>query len=214
MLYEVYSCNMGKCFYKPPIMVDYRKKIPVVNHIFYIGEHPKMNIYLEIFGYIGTAFVIVSMMMTSVLKLRIFNMCGALISLIYAVCVNAWPVAVLNACLLCINFVQTVRALKKREAITIVSTKADDPTAKHLFDVWRSDFEKIHLALDFVAMRDEKIHILYVGESAVGFSVAANGGEECSNYITYVTPTHRASVSQAHLTERLAKHLDQIGDRK
>ena len=35
LLYEVYSCNMGKCFYKPPIMVDYRMIIPVVNHIFY-----------------------------------------------------------------------------------------------------------------------------------------------------------------------------------
>ena len=25
---------MGKCFYKPPIMVDYRKLFSVVNHIF------------------------------------------------------------------------------------------------------------------------------------------------------------------------------------
>ena len=41
------------------------------------------NIYLEIFGYIGTALVIISMMMTSVLKLRIINMCGGVISLIY-----------------------------------------------------------------------------------------------------------------------------------
>ena len=34
---------MGKCFYKPPIMVDYRMKFSVVNHIFifYIGETPK-----------------------------------------------------------------------------------------------------------------------------------------------------------------------------
>ena len=26
---------MGKCFYKPPIMVDYRKCFSAVNHIFY-----------------------------------------------------------------------------------------------------------------------------------------------------------------------------------
>ena len=28
---KVYTCNMGECFYKPPIMVDYRIKTPVVN---------------------------------------------------------------------------------------------------------------------------------------------------------------------------------------
>ncbi len=74
-----------------------------------------MNIYLEIFGYIGTALVIVSMMMTSMLKLRIFNMCGALISMIYAIARNTWPVAVLNFCLLAINLVQTIRALRQRK---------------------------------------------------------------------------------------------------
>ncbi len=75
-----------------------------------------MNIYLEIFGYIGTALVIVSMMMTSMLKLRIFNMCGALISMIYAIFRNTWPVAVLNFCLLAINLVQTIRALRQRKS--------------------------------------------------------------------------------------------------
>ena len=77
-----------------------------------------MNIYLEIFGYIGTALVIISMMMTSLLKLRIFNMCGSLISVIYAVLRNTWPVAVLNFSLLAINLFQTIRQIrqKKRDA--------------------------------------------------------------------------------------------------
>lgn len=66
-------------------------------------------IFLEIFGYIGTGLVIVSMMMTSVVKLRIINMCGGLISLIYAVLCNTWPVVLLNAVLICINLFHTVK---------------------------------------------------------------------------------------------------------
>ena len=72
-------------------------------------------ILLEIFGYIGTALVIISMMMTNVIKLRIINMCGGVISLIYAVIYNMWPVVVLNACLICINFVQTLRCIKEKK---------------------------------------------------------------------------------------------------
>ena len=74
-----------------------------------------MDIYLEIFGYIGTALVILSMLMTSMLKLRIINMCGGLISLIYAIFRNTWPVAVMNFCLISINLFQTIREIRQRK---------------------------------------------------------------------------------------------------
>ena len=72
-----------------------------------------MNIYLEIFGYIGTALVLISMMMTSVKRLRIVNMSGAVISMIYAALVRAWPVAVLNLGLTAIHIVQLCRLRRK-----------------------------------------------------------------------------------------------------
>ena len=77
-----------------------------------------MNIYLEIFGYIGTALVLLSMMMTSVRRLRLLNMAGSVISLIYALSVNALPVAVLNLGLTVINLVQLIRLRREeKEAI-------------------------------------------------------------------------------------------------
>ncbi len=72
------------------------------------------EILIEIFGYIGSALVIISMLMTSVVKLRIVNMCGALISTIYAIIVGAWPVVVLNAALIIIQIVQLCRLRKEK----------------------------------------------------------------------------------------------------
>ncbi len=68
-----------------------------------------MNIYLEIFGYLGTALVLLSMMMTSMKRLRIFNMAGSVISAIYAIAMNTWPVVLLNLGLILINLFQLVR---------------------------------------------------------------------------------------------------------
>lgn len=68
-----------------------------------------MNIFLEVFGYIGTALVLLSMMMTSVVKLRVVNMAGSLISMIYAAVCHTWPVVALNLGLIVINTVQLVR---------------------------------------------------------------------------------------------------------
>ena len=74
-----------------------------------------MNIYLEIFGYIGTALVIISMMMTSMLKLRIINMCGGLIGLIYAILRNTWPVVLMNTCIISINLYRTICQLRQEK---------------------------------------------------------------------------------------------------
>ena len=157
-----------------------------------------MNIYLEIFGYIGTALVILSMMMTSVIKLRVFNMCGALISLIYAVCVNTWPVAVLNACLLCINLVQTVRQLKKRQEVTVIALGKNDATANHLFGVWQKDVQKQHPDFDLEETQKEGIHILYIEEEAIGFFANASD-------TLYLTPVYRNETMRSRALATLAK---------
>ena len=75
-----------------------------------------MNIYLEIFGYIGTALVILSMMMKSMNKLRAVNIAGGTISMIYSIFYHAWPIVIMNACLISINTVQLLRVyLEQRQ---------------------------------------------------------------------------------------------------
>ena len=67
------------------------------------------DVLLEIFGYIGTTLVVVSMMMTSVTKLRIVNMSGSVISAIYAGICGTWPIVVMNVCLFLINGFHLIR---------------------------------------------------------------------------------------------------------
>lgn len=71
-----------------------------------------MNIYLEIFGYIGTALVLLSMMMTSVERLRLLNAAGSVVTGLYAALSGTWPVVLLNVGMLVINAYHLVR-LKK-----------------------------------------------------------------------------------------------------
>ncbi len=80
------------------------------------------NILLEIFGYIGTVLVVVSMMMTSVTKLRVVNMCGSVISAIYAGICGTWPIVVMNVSLFLINGFHLVRgAMAKKKTAEGIS---------------------------------------------------------------------------------------------
>lgn len=74
-----------------------------------------MNIYLEIFGYIGMALILVSMLMTSLKKLRWFNLCGSVVSMIYGALTSTWPTALLNLCLFIVNIIQLVRLEKEKK---------------------------------------------------------------------------------------------------
>ena len=71
------------------------------------------KIWLEIFGYIGTALVLVSFLMHDIKWLRAVNMAGGAISLIYAIIMNTMPVVVLNGSLIMINGIQLARILRR-----------------------------------------------------------------------------------------------------
>ena len=71
------------------------------------------TILIEGFGYIGTALVVISMLMTSLNKLRIVNICGSIISMIYSIIVQAFPIAIMNFCLIAINSFHLIRGFIK-----------------------------------------------------------------------------------------------------
>ena len=73
------------------------------------------NYYLEAFGYLGTILVIVSMTMSNITKLRLFNISGAIISAIYSIIISAWPVVLLNVVLTIIHLYHLTKEYNKRK---------------------------------------------------------------------------------------------------
>ena len=55
------------------------------------------------------------MMMTSVEKLRWFNISGSVISMIYGAIMGTWPVVFLNVGTISINIVQIIRLHRQKE---------------------------------------------------------------------------------------------------
>ena len=80
----------------------------------YIMDENSFRIFIEIFGYIGTALVIISMTMRSMFKLRVINICGGVISAIYSAYFGAWAVVIMNICLVTINIFHVTSELCRR----------------------------------------------------------------------------------------------------
>ena len=84
------------------------------------------DLIIELVGYLGSAFVVISLTRTSILKLRVFGLVGAAIFLIYSLIIEAYPIAVVNAVIVGIH-VFFLRGLlsKKSEFFTTLEVKGD-----------------------------------------------------------------------------------------
>lgn len=58
---------------------------------------------VECLGYLASALVAISFLMKSINKLRFVNMVGSICFIIYAVAINAIPVAIINLFVVCVN---------------------------------------------------------------------------------------------------------------
>ena len=66
-------------------------------------------IMIELVGYLGSVLVVVSMLMTSVVRLRVINSVGAGIFTVYALIIQSYPTALMNFCLVVINIYNLIR---------------------------------------------------------------------------------------------------------
>lgn len=72
---------------------------------------------IELLGYMATFFVAASFLFKSIVHLRIVNSIGAVLFVIYGMIIDAYPVAVLNGFLVCVNLYQLYR-LKKEQPVS------------------------------------------------------------------------------------------------
>ena len=97
------------------------------------------QLLIEIFGYIGSFLVVFSMLMSSVVKLRVINTIGSVVSGIYALICGAYPLVLMNTCLIVINVYNLYKLLKTEQEYDLVEGKADDTFLTYFLERYLQD---------------------------------------------------------------------------
>ncbi len=74
-----------------------------------------MELAMDIIGWCGTILVVASMLMTSMKKLRLVNIIGSTLSVIFCVYTANVQVAVMNGCLVGINFYRLIQQIRQEK---------------------------------------------------------------------------------------------------
>ena len=86
----------------------------------------ELRIIYEIVGYIASGLVAISLMMSSIVKLRLINLVGAGLFTLYGILIDAYPVAVLNFMIVLIDLYYLREIIAKKVFLTSFRFLKDD----------------------------------------------------------------------------------------
>ena len=146
--------------------------------------------WLEVAGYIGSALVLVSFLMTSVVKLRIVNMAGSMISCVYALIIGSYPLAIMNAALVLINLYFLWKIGRTKSNYVFVECAPEDPVLTSFLGKYQADIEKCFPGIDLKQEADYAA-IMFSEDAPAGFVLGRRSGEKLDLVLDYSLPKYR-----------------------
>lgn len=172
---------------------------------------------LELFGYLGSAVVALSLSMTNIRRLRWINGAGALLFTVYGALLGAWPVVALNGYIVLIDAWHLLRLRRTRELFSLLDLPPiPSPFLRQFLDHHRAEMK--HFFPDFDP--DSIFHWrgLWILRDAlpVGLFVYEDGAEEGEWVVLldYVVPAYRDLRNARWLFREAADALVSRGARR
>ena len=103
-----------------------------------MGKH----FYIELIGYAASALIAVSMMLSSILRLRLINLAGALAFTAYGILIGAIPVAILNGIIVLVNAYYLLQMLRAKEYFHLLSLRPDSDFLRYFLTFHLADIRK------------------------------------------------------------------------
>ena len=159
-----------------------------------------MNINIvELVGYIGSFLVVVSMLMTSVIKLRFINLTGSFIFTIYALIIKSYPTALMNFSLVIINIYNLYRLLKVQKDYSVIPVSADEAFYHYFLNRFEKNIRRFFPNFDKNATYS-KMYMICCKTDAAGILIGNDGEEgEINVAVDYATPAYRDCSAGKHL---------------
>ena len=158
---------------------------------------------IEMLGYMGSALVVASMLMSSVVKLRVINTIGSGIFAVYALIIHSYPTALMNVCLVAINVCNLVRLSRKDQSYDLVDGAGEEGLLGYLLDYYRADIQTYFP--DFSRDRvGDRAFIVCCNGNPAGLLLGIDGGQGTLQVLLdYSTPTYRDCSIGGYLYDRL-----------
>ena len=167
----------------------------------------------EIFGYIASVVVAVSLSMKNIVRLRIWNFAGATMFSAYGLWIGAWPVFILNGWIALIDLYYLMQMRNKRDYFDILEISSfEGPLVRRFIREYREDILTFFPEFDPECMDRYRGIIILRNLLPVGlFLYFYEGGDHLVVYVDYVIPEYRDLHNAKFLLKEKAGELRERG---
>ena len=162
---------------------------------------------IELFGYLGSFLVVFSMLMSSVVKLRVINMIGSLVSGTYALIIGSFPLALMNGCLIVINAYNLIRLLKTDQRnYELIQGDASEGFFRYFVEHYENDIRSFFPQYDKNMDQGDVACVICCEGNPAGIFLGKKEADGVVNIILdYTTPAYRDCSVGRFLYQELKK---------
>ncbi len=151
-----------------------------------------MSVYLEYLGFVASLIVLVSLLMSSLKKLRWINLVGATLFGVYGFMIGSMPTGLMNLGIVIIDIYYLVKMYKTKEFFQVLPIEDDSEYLTEFMQFYRKDIES-YMNLENLNIKDaaQKFYILRNMNTAGVFVADKYDNETLEIKLDYVVPMFR-----------------------
>ncbi len=171
--------------------------------------------WIEWVGYLASTLVLISLMMASILRLRIINMIGAIIFCIYGLLIHSYPVAGMNFLIVLSNIYYLFRLREIREEFTIMEVSPNSTFLGRFLEINSKEIKRFFPNFVFDSETHNLSFYILRNLSVSGLFIATHYDTDTLKIVLdYVTPQYRDFKVGDYVHHQLVKNFIAKGYRK
>lgn len=112
-------------------------------------------VWVDWIGYAASLLIIISFLISSILRLRLINLVGCGVFATYGFLIHSIPTGIMNFVVAIINIYFLIKLFRKKEQYTILPTLKDEQYLKYFLSFYKRDIENFYPDFDFTISDDQ-----------------------------------------------------------
>jgi len=151
--------------------------------------------WLEALGWAGSAVLVWSLLQTQLRRLRVINLIGCAVLIVYNLANQVWPMVGLNIVLAAINITYLVRMSREKHdaaAYEVLEVAGDDTYLRHVLRVHEADIRQFNPEFVHDPFAGDPSFLVLKGDETVGAVILRDAGASTAQLLLdWVTPRYR-----------------------
>ena len=171
----------------------------------------EISFLFELIGYAGSVLVAISLMMKSLLKLRVINLIGALFFTVYGLLIGAAPVVILNILILGVNTYYLLQMLNQKDYFKLMEVSYNSQYLKNFVSFYNKEIIEFFPSYLFKPQQDQLAVFVLRNMVPAGLLIVRPKGEQADVFLDFVIPGYRDFRAGKFLFEESADYFQAQG---